>query len=236
MTTKQWLEINEALNAFDVSESTLRRYIKEHKSNKEAIQKNKNKYILNRQKLVKLYHPKKNYSNDQFDQEGQEKQKETETKKQSFNNYSERHKESNYIVKHNQNIIEELIKQKEIRTPFFRLSVFWVSLTSILIIIILGSLAYMYRSELLGNHQRELKSLSSSYKKEVETLNKNVNSLDNQLSNTKKTYTILIDNLQKNHTKLNVIQERIIMQKETELNRLRFELKSINKQTKTDTE
>ena len=140
------------------------------------------------------------------------------------------------IIKGKDEHIKE--KDKQIELLIKRKSYTWVYIVIgfVILIFALGILAYMYRYELLGNHQRELKSLSSNYEKEVKTLNKNVNSLDNQLSNTKKTYTILIDNLQKNHTKLNAIQESRITQQEAEINRLRFELKSINKQTKTDTE
>jgi len=226
---KDWLTIKEASIKADISNMTVRRWITKHKNDKNYIDYQKGIYYVNPELFSKDYrfiqnNTDFNKSKNTFNQ--------NYTKAKTDEQAEDREKLALMTISKQANDMTQALFNR----PFYRLPVFWVSITSILIIIILGSLGYVYRAELLGNHQRELKSLSSSYEKEVKTLNKNVNSLNNQLNNTKETYTILIDNLQKTHTKLNTTQEGTITQQEAEINRLRFELKSINKQTKTDTE
>jgi hypothetical protein len=211
-----WINLQEAVLLTGKSINTIRKLTTECKNNKNRVKQIKGKYYINTSFLIGIYPATKEY------QKSTSKTTNEETK----------HKKEAMQIAYNSEIIkakDEHIKQKDKQLEILINKKSYIGLYLVtgfvVLILILGTLAYMYRSELLGNH-----------KKEVETLNENVNSLNNQLNNTKNTYTILIDNLQKTHTKLNTIQEGRITQQETEINRLLFELKSINKQTKTDTE
>jgi hypothetical protein len=200
MMSKEWIEISEALNIFDVSESTLRRYINKHKDNKETIQKNKNKYILNYSKLLNSYHLSQTYSNDwsneQETKSDNNKENDFQDNDQLINEFSERYKENNYIVKHTQNIIEELIKQRE-QTPFYKHSTFWTAITSIVIIAIIIFASWLYRKELIQSfnqsftttkafYEEKLNIIQTTDKKVIESLNDRINELKGSVESSEK--------------------------------------------------
>lgn len=159
-----WLEISDILNTFDVSESTLRRLIKKNKNNPDCIRKNKNRYLFNYSKLVKLFKTSQNYSKEQKDEQNdQSNELKGEELNRSIDNiydYFERQKETNYIVKHHQNIIDELIHQRQERS-IYRTALFWVFLGFLFLFISIIIISYYvfnaYKLELISNYNAEIK-------------------------------------------------------------------------------
>jgi len=210
MTNKEWLEINEVLAFFDVSESTLRRYIKEFKNNKEIVRKNKNKYILNYSNLVKTYQARQTYSNEQFDQKNKKNEKQDENKTQSESkqektvNNDERYRADIIRVKELEllNTLQDKATKKE-KTPLLRHSTFWAVIVAIIIIISILFTGWEYRKEIIQTFNSKINDITSSKDQIIKEKETNLDYTRKQLNETRAAYQETLKAVDQLHLKYN---------------------------------
>jgi len=169
----KWIPIIEATAMYEVSDSTLRRYIDTHKEDTNCVQKQDKKYYLNSQELGKEYKLRID---------------------PAMVTLSERQQESNIIVKHSQFMIEDLFrnnsekdeiiknkdtiierKNEEIRhiqeeknteimilasRPIYKYNGFWIIFCLVIIIFLLvvtgGAYYYHVTQQIIGNSKEEI--------------------------------------------------------------------------------
>lgn len=178
MGETKWIPIIEATAMYEVSDSTLRRYIDTHKEDTNRVQKQDKKYYLNSQELGKEYKLRID---------------------PAMITLSERQQESNIIVKHSQFMIEdlfrnnaekdEIIKDKDalierkneeikhiqeeknaeimllVSRPIYKYNGFWMIFCLIIVIFLLvvtgGVYYYNVTQQIIGKSKEEI---ATSYK------------------------------------------------------------------------
>jgi len=143
-----WITVNESVINTGKSEITIRRYISEHKHNKNIIKKEKGKVWINPAFLYKLY-PTINNISDDISEENKHKK---EAMQIVYNSEALKAQSENLIAKDQH--ISQLINRKSY-------TALYVCIGFIVLILVFGALAWLYRSEILENHKKEINILTS---------------------------------------------------------------------------
>jgi hypothetical protein len=161
----QWISLKEAESITGKSNSTLRRYIKIFKEDKKRVQytinnKGQNYYELELNNLCEYmnikkasYENKDSQKNNQKDSQEQDYSYSQETSQKSSqkeqepqnNKHAENIKYAEFALEKQQNdIISELVKQRETKTPILRHSTFWTAVFFIILLAGLGVAVYYF--------------------------------------------------------------------------------------------
>jgi F0F1-type ATP synthase membrane subunit b/b' len=144
--TKEFITISEAIALCKVSESTVRRWIIKYKNNNKIVQKDNGIYTIKAELFFQDYPVINDYSSDQ-------------------------HKQSREIAeltleKQNQDIIKELVDQRNDSKPFSESSVVWVTTGFVVLIVVLGVLGWFYRKELINTYNSKITEITT-FKDEI---------------------------------------------------------------------
>jgi len=179
-----WITISEALINTGKSEITIRRYISKYKNNKNIVRKENGKIRINTEFLYQSYRSIIDISDDTANDSRQKK----EAMQIVYNSEALKAQSVNLIAKDQH--ISQLINRKSYTSLY-------VCIGFIILILVFGALAWLYRFEILENHKNEIKVLTSISKEIKQVLQET----KSDLTETKKDYQNSIKKNEQLHDK-----------------------------------
>ena len=210
-SNKEWAEINELLEYFSVSRSTIRRWIERHKNNPLFIKKYKNKYQVNINEFAKIHksaHEKcSNCSDEHFANTMNSKNNSQDFIK------NDNEKLALMTLSKQSNDISQTLLQSKSSVSFWIITGFIVLITLILIA------GYCYKQELQSIYSTQLRQLQSTHSTKVIELKE-------ELQETKAAYRSAINRIDILHDEYNDKLEN----KDKQLNQERERLQQLQQE------
>jgi hypothetical protein len=186
----RWISISEAVSLFSISEMTARRFITKHKDSANVIKKNGNKNLINYDIFATSYEPTK-----------EQQEQPDEQNDVILREFSDRQKEYNVLAKHNQNIIDELIKHRNDTKPLYRSAIRWTVLGFVILLLIAGAISWLYRAELINTYKSKLSETTEFKNQIIEQQNNTLKKTQKELATTKEAYIQTLKNVDILHVK-----------------------------------
>jgi hypothetical protein len=208
---KSWLTVKEASKESNISDMTVRRWIKKYKQNIDYVKYEKGIYFVNAEKFNIDYRFIHDFNNDYTDFN-----KSTNQFKQAGYTDENENGEPNAeklalitISKQANDISQALLGQN--KQVIYKHSSFWILVTTIVLLIVGGlSGGYYYKKEIMENNNSKINDLKQNYSKQIESKEKEIANQQERYKEQKEQYSAVINEIKSSDQKLAAIQDKQI--------------------------
>jgi hypothetical protein len=193
----KWITIKQAIELTEKSEITIRRFVAKHKSNANVVSKDDaGRSIINPTILQQTYtFSKEGYQDDSSDTSQDDMSDKKYKKKENNGDYHDErdkyHGDRRGSVDTEKLALMTISKQSNdiskmlLHKPFYKLVSVWITIFFILISLIAGYFAYMYKNELITTQKNEITQINSKYEEIDKTKDQVIKSNEKDLKETK---------------------------------------------------
>jgi len=223
---KSWLTVKEASKESNISDMTVRRWIKKHKQNIDYVKYEKGIYFVNSEKFCIDYRFIHDFNNDYTDFNKSSNQfKHTEYDNKNKSSETSPEKLALITISKQANDISQVLLEQN-KLTIYKHSSFWILIAAIVLLIIGGlSGGYYYREELLSIYNGKINDLNQNHSKQIENRDKELANQQESYKELKEQYSMMMTEIKSSHRELTVSQEKQITELSNKLNELNKNLK-----------